>query len=155
MGAMASQTTGVSNRLLRRRFKENIKGPSHWPLWRETTGHRWIPHTKDQYRGKYFHLMTSSFIMKYFYEDKITREYFSLQWRHMIFMASQITCNRSLDHLFNHLFNLKTKKTSQWCITMSSGHHRTLQRCQISCNISDFTGYPIIWSVGTHFTNMD
>ena len=29
-------------------------------LWGEFTGDRWIPHTKDQWRGKCFHLMTSS-----------------------------------------------------------------------------------------------
>ena len=41
-------------------IKENIKAPRHWPLWAEFTGDRWIPHTKSQYRGKCFHLMTSS-----------------------------------------------------------------------------------------------
>ena len=41
-------------------IKENIKAPRHWPLWGEFTGHRWIPRTKDQYRGKCPHLMTSS-----------------------------------------------------------------------------------------------
>ena len=55
--------------------------------------------------------------MKYFYEDKITREYFLVQRRHMIFMASQITGNKSLDHLFNHLFKLKRKKASKMYIS--------------------------------------
>ena len=41
-------------------IKENIKAPRHWPWWGESTGHRLIPRTKGQYRGKYFHLMTSS-----------------------------------------------------------------------------------------------
>ena len=41
-------------------IKENIKVPCHWPLWGELTGHRWIPLTRGQQRGKYFHLMTSS-----------------------------------------------------------------------------------------------
>ena len=27
-------------------IKENIKAPRHWPLWGESTGHRWIPLTK-------------------------------------------------------------------------------------------------------------
>ena len=39
--------------------KENIKALRHWPLYRESTGDRWIPLTKGQYSGKYFHLMTS------------------------------------------------------------------------------------------------
>ena len=44
---------------IRAQIKENIKAPRHWPLCGEFTGHRWIPHTKGQWRGKYFHLMTS------------------------------------------------------------------------------------------------
>ena len=43
-------------------IKENIQAPRHWPLWCEFTGDRWIPRTKGQYRGKCFHLMTSSWI---------------------------------------------------------------------------------------------
>ena len=41
-------------------IKENIKTRRHWPLWGEFTGDRWIPHTRGQWRGKCFHLMTSS-----------------------------------------------------------------------------------------------
>ena len=61
---------GVSNHqphdcLLNRWFsqlqiKENIKAPRHWPLGGEFTGHRWIPRTNGQWRGKCFHTMTSS-----------------------------------------------------------------------------------------------
>ena len=40
-------------------IKENIKAPHHWPLWGESTGDRWIPLTKGQWRGKCFHLMIS------------------------------------------------------------------------------------------------
>ena len=50
------------NRLFKALNKENIKAPSHWPLWGEFTGDRWIPRTKGQWRGKCFHLMTSSYI---------------------------------------------------------------------------------------------
>ena len=48
------------NRLFRRRSKKASKAPRHWPLCGEFTGHRWIPRTNGQLRGKYFHLMTSS-----------------------------------------------------------------------------------------------
>ena len=41
-------------------YQRNIKVPRHWPSCGESTGHRWIPHTKGQKRGKCFHLMTSS-----------------------------------------------------------------------------------------------
>ena len=60
---------GVSNRkphdyllsrLFRRRSKENIQAPRHWPLWGEFTGDCWTLRTKGQWRGKCFHLMTSS-----------------------------------------------------------------------------------------------
>ena len=41
-------------------IKEYIKASRHCPLWGESTGDRWIPRTKGQLRGKYFHFMTSS-----------------------------------------------------------------------------------------------
>ena len=44
----------------RAHIKENIKAPRHWPLYGEFTGDRWIPSTNGQWRGKCFHLMTSS-----------------------------------------------------------------------------------------------
>ena len=44
-------------------IKENAKAPRHCPLCGEFTGDRWIPRTKDQWRGKCFHLMTSSWII--------------------------------------------------------------------------------------------
>ena len=46
------------------KIKENIKALRHWPLWGEFTGHRWIPRTKGQLRGKCFHLMTSSWDLR-------------------------------------------------------------------------------------------
>ena len=51
---------GVSNHQFTEPFiqvqiKESIKGPRHWP-----SCPRWIPRTKGQWRGKCFHLMTSS-----------------------------------------------------------------------------------------------
>ena len=46
--------------LFKAQIKENIKAPRHWPLCGEFTIDRWIPRTKGQLHGKYFHLMTSS-----------------------------------------------------------------------------------------------
>ena len=40
--------TTTTNRLFRRRFKENIKAPRRWPLCEEFTGDRWIPRTNGQ-----------------------------------------------------------------------------------------------------------
>ena len=45
-------------------IKENIKAPPHWSLCGEFTGNRWIPRTKGQWRGKCFHLMTSSCVVQ-------------------------------------------------------------------------------------------
>ena len=39
---------------------ENIKSPRHWALRGEFTRDQWIPRTKGQWRGKCFHLKTSS-----------------------------------------------------------------------------------------------
>ena len=45
MGAMASQTTGVSivQPFVQARIKENIKASRHCPLWGESTDQRWTP----------------------------------------------------------------------------------------------------------------
>ena len=40
--------------------KKSSKPRITGPLWGESTGYRWIPYTKGQYCGKYFHEMTSS-----------------------------------------------------------------------------------------------
>ena len=58
MSVMASQL--FTQPFVQAQIKENIKAPRHWPLWGEFTGHRWIPHTKGQWRGKCFHMMMSS-----------------------------------------------------------------------------------------------
>ena len=65
MSAIASQIAGVSlftQPFIQMQIKENINAPRHRPLWGEFTSDRWIPRTKDQWRGKSFHLMTSSYI---------------------------------------------------------------------------------------------
>ena len=48
------------NRLIQTQIKENIKALGHWPLCGEFTGDRWIRRSNGQLRGKWFHLMTSS-----------------------------------------------------------------------------------------------
>ena len=60
MSVMASEITSVSIVCSTAQIKENIKALRHWPLGGESTGHRWIPLTKDQLTGKSFHWMTSS-----------------------------------------------------------------------------------------------
>ena len=41
-------------------IKENIKDPRRRLFCGELTGDRWIPRTKGLWRGRYFHLLTSS-----------------------------------------------------------------------------------------------
>ena len=63
MGSMASQIiclTIVYSTVYSGTNQRKHKVPRHWPFWGEFTGDRWIPHTKGQYCGKCFHLMTSS-----------------------------------------------------------------------------------------------
>ena len=51
MSAMASQITASRmfvQPFVQAQIKENIKAPRHWPLWGESTGHRWIPLIKGQ-----------------------------------------------------------------------------------------------------------
>ena len=67
------------NCLFKAQIKENIKAPRHWPLCGQFTGDRWISRTKGQYRGKCFHLMTSSCIVQL--------------WR-MIFVILELTLNK-------------------------------------------------------------
>ena len=45
-------------------IKVNIKAPRHWPLCGKFTGDRWISRTNGQLRGKFFHMMTSSWVCK-------------------------------------------------------------------------------------------
>ena len=58
------------NRLFKAQIKEHIKAPRHWPSCGKFVGDQWIPRTNGQYRGKRFHLMTSSctLIMKWLFE---------------------------------------------------------------------------------------
>ena len=51
------------NSLFKAQIKASIKAPRHWPLCGEFTGDRWIPRTTSQWRGKCFHLMTSSWCL--------------------------------------------------------------------------------------------
>ena len=63
MGAIAFQITSLTivySTVYSGADQRNIKAPRHWPLWGEVIGHRWIPRTNGQLRGKCFHLMTSS-----------------------------------------------------------------------------------------------
>ena len=66
MSMMASQITNLTIVYLSvysGADQRTIKTPRHWPLWGEFTGDRWIPRTKGRWRGKYFHLVTSSWHM--------------------------------------------------------------------------------------------
>ena len=64
MGEIASQITSLTivySIVYSDADQRKHQTPRHWPLCGECTGDRWIPRTNGQLRGKYFHLMTSSF----------------------------------------------------------------------------------------------
>ena len=58
LSAMASQITSVS--IIYSTVFSGADQRSHQSSASLASGHRWIPHTKGQYRGKCFHLMMSS-----------------------------------------------------------------------------------------------
>ena len=62
ISTMASQITSltIAYSIVYPGADKKNKALRHWPLWGEFTGDRWIPRTKGQWRGKSFHLMTSS-----------------------------------------------------------------------------------------------
>ena len=46
---LKSPTSGMfAQPFVQAHINGHIKAPRHWSLWRESTGHRWIPLTKDQ-----------------------------------------------------------------------------------------------------------
>ena len=70
MNILASQITGDSIVCLTVGWdiNENIKGRVACPLWGESTGDRWIPHTKGKSYRNCFHLMTSSYAAHWYAE---------------------------------------------------------------------------------------
>ena len=65
VSAMTSQFTSLTivySTVYSGAVQRKYQAPRHWPLWVEFNGDRWIPQTKDEQRGKCFHLMTSSCI---------------------------------------------------------------------------------------------
>ena len=69
MGTMASQITCLplfTHPFIQAQIKETIKTLRHWPLCEEFSAYRWTPCTNGQWRGKCFHLMTSSCIFTCF-----------------------------------------------------------------------------------------
>ena len=67
MGVIASQITSLtivySTVYSGADPKKNMKATRHCPLCGEFTGDGWIPGTNGQWRGKCFHLMTSSWML--------------------------------------------------------------------------------------------
>ena len=74
MNTMASQITSLSivcSTVCSGANQRKHQTPRHWPLWWEFTGDRWIPRRKGLLRGKYFHLMTSSWAICWLYWTRI------------------------------------------------------------------------------------
>ena len=70
MGAMASQITSLTvvySTVYSGADQRKHQSSASLILWGEFTGDRWSPRTKVQWRGKCFHLMTSSWCVKSVY----------------------------------------------------------------------------------------
>ena len=82
-------------------IKENIKAPRHWPLCGEFTGDWWIPRTKGQWRGKCFHLMTSSWSFMHsrnVYDDTYEQSFPNLDPKYAIHMEQIFTYPPDINH---------------------------------------------------------
>ena len=131
MSPMASQITSVLIvfSTIYIHGTENIKAPRYWPLWGETTGDRWFPITKDQWRGKYFQLMTSSWIKVIHYLAVPPRQQWTQRTESLVpptrlhyptdsLGATEITNILSLEQNDRHLQTFSLQKTvvfwQQW-----------------------------------------
>ena len=101
------------NRLFRRNQRKHQSSAS-LAFVREIHRDRWISRTNGQLRGKCFHLMTSSWVVDILVSDDIRTaikcyawlkylvgyrsmiSWYSLQWRHMSVMVSQIIGNSTV-----------------------------------------------------------
>ena len=107
MSTIASQITGVSmvySAVFSGADERKHQSSASLVLWGELTGDRWIPLTKGQWRGKCFHLMTSSWrrhnICKHDIAKNVpqlfTREDLSPLIRHRHFLHFWQLCKKSL-----------------------------------------------------------
>ena len=92
-------------------IKEIIKAPRRWPLWVESTGDQWIPLTKGHLCRKCFHLMTSTWNLKYNDSNCLQNINADYKWViEMPFFKSisfniflQITINALMINIWRHL----------------------------------------------------
>ena len=77
------------NCLFRRRSKKTSKPRVTGPLCGEFTGNRWIPRTNGQWRGKCFHLMTSSCNVKISWQIRCNNEYVAFVLRYIYIVYNQ------------------------------------------------------------------
>ena len=118
-------------------IKENITAPRHWPLCGESLAFVWGIHrepvnsrTNGQWRGKCFHLMTSSWVTMVTYCQhqhplKHTRVNFISNIRTFSFRKKEIMCNHSLQHGC-HFVQVSVWQLieGEWRICVSKhGHH--------------------------------
>ena len=130
-------------------IKENLQAPCHWPLWGEFTGDRWISRTKGQWRGKCFHLMTSSWAgtaqwrAEHFLVDLLNYLVHGSKWSGLIKSGSvmRVLCLIMYNNLsFQGCWKTLTKKSSS---VMGSE--------SINCRYVYFNGnkthsaYPRLW----------
>ena len=95
-----------AEQIVRAHIKKITEAPRHRPLWGESTGARWIPLTKDQQCGKWFHLMTSSCAVL----KNQTRSRRPFAWRHLeIKIWKLLSIDREISVMFIHNIELNRK----------------------------------------------
>ena len=128
MSAMVSQMTNltiVCSNVYSRRRSKNIKASRHWPFWGEFIGDRWILRTKGQWRGNFFHLMTSSWFRISFLNISLWCEtnhgdcYFKVT---MFFCRSKPSMSFSVLNLDQNLRMLQLVASYHWLCWITSSH---------------------------------
>ena len=85
MGAIASQITSLTivySTVYSDAHQRKHQSSASLAFVREFTGDRWIPRTNGQWRGKWFHLMTSSWSKHYVYHSPFNFQPTLWIWMH-------------------------------------------------------------------------
>ena len=83
--------------LLKRLFRYRSKKPSKLHVTGFVWGHRWIPRTKGQLRGKYFPLMTSSWNATIILPDSTSWQYTKRNLLLVLYILNEVTWIQQID----------------------------------------------------------
>ena len=155
MGAIASQITSLTivfstvySDADQRKHQSSASLAFVWEIHRD----RWIPHTKGQFRGKCFHLMTSScsgFLYLYYLEGDSF-----LTSKLIAYSTNNLKCLSSPDWTKLIDMWIKIAMTKQWymCTPLMRLQHDVKRLHVLSCcNCAQST----LWDAWKHKINLD